>query len=341
VAITLEDVARRAGVSVATASRALRGMSDVGDATRAKVSAAATELGFVGTTFTSRLASGRPATVGVVVPFIDRWFFAEVISAVESTIRTASLDLMLTLFNLRDTTGREIFFRDMPMRGRVDAMVVISLVMPESEVAALQALDVPIGVLGVKTPGAYSTRIDDYEGARKAVRHLISLGHERIAIIGDDPDGPMGFDPPGLRRRGYHTELDAAGLPIDPDLEIYGYFTTAGGAEAAGKLLSLPQRPTAIFCASDEMAWGALKVIRKAGLGIPEDVAVIGFDDHPAAELIDLSTIRQPVTGQAIDVTTRVLEALDFGIAHPEDGDVVLPTELIVRGSTDPAHSTL
>jgi LacI family transcriptional regulator, repressor for deo operon, udp, cdd, tsx, nupC, and nupG len=122
-----------------------------------------------------------------------------------------------------------------------------------------------------------------------------------------------------------------------PRLEVLGYFTVDGGGDAMQALLRLSDRPTAVFAESDEMAYGALRTIRRAGLRVPQDIAVIGFDDQSNAELMDLSTVRQPVAEQALDVTTRLLGF----IADPESepGEVVLPTELVVRGSTDPARS--
>jgi DNA-binding LacI/PurR family transcriptional regulator len=212
-------------------------------------------------------------------------------------------------------------------------------VLEDAEFEALAALSAPVGLLGLARPGFLSTRIDDVAGARTAVRHLIALGHRRIGLIGGDTDDPMRFTPPLHRRDGYRDALREAGVEPDPALEALGYFTVEGGGQAAERLLAVPDRPTALFAESDEMAYGAMRTIRRHGLRIPQDVAVIGFDDHYTAELMDLSTVRQPVAGQAVDITTRLLSAL----AHPDEAaadEVVLPTELIVRGSTDPAAST-
>jgi len=332
--VSIEDVARRAGVSIATVSRALRGLPDVAAATRDRVLEAASELDYVASPFAARLASGRTATVGVVVPFVNRWFFAEVIDGVEAALRTSGFDLLL--YNLGDTEGRARFFDVMPIRKRVDGVLIASLVLDDAEFAALAALSCPVGLLGLERPGFLSTRIDDVAGARAAVRHLLDLGHRRIGLIGGDTDDPMRFTPPLRRRDGYRDALRDAGIEPDPALEVLGYFTIDGGGQAAERLLALPERPTALFAESDEMAYGAMRVIRRAGLRVPEDVAVIGFDDHVNAELMDLSTIRQPVAEQAVDITTRLLSF----IAAPDDvpaEEVVLPTELVVRGSTDPS----
>jgi LacI family transcriptional regulator, repressor for deo operon, udp, cdd, tsx, nupC, and nupG len=332
---SIEDVARRAGVSIATVSRALRGLPDVAAATRDRVLAAAADLNYVASPFAARLASGRTTTVGLVVPFVNRWFFAEVISTVEAALRQAGFDLLL--YNLGDEQGRARFFDVMPMRKRVDGVLVASLVLEDVEFDALTELNRPVGLLGLQREGFLSARIDDVAAARSAVDHLVARGHRRIALIGGDTDDPMAFTPPLHRRDGYRDALTAAGLPVEPELEQLGYFTVEGGREAARRLLAGPERPTAFFAESDEMAYGALREIRAAGLRVPEDVAVIGFDDQPLSELMDLSTIRQPVADQALDVTSRLLTLIaDDGSELPRDPAVVLPTELVVRGSTGP-----
>ncbi|HEY3714041.1 MAG TPA: LacI family DNA-binding transcriptional regulator [Jatrophihabitantaceae bacterium] len=332
---SIEDVAKLAGVSIATVSRSLRGLPDVAAATRDRVLAAARELNYVASPFAARLASGRAATVGVVVPFVHRWYFAEVLGAVENVLGRAGFDLLL--YNLGDHDGRRRFFDLMPVRKRVDAIVFASLVLSDAEADALQSLNVPVGMVGVDRPGVHSTRIDDEEAARSAVRHLVDLGHRRIALIGGDTDDPMRFTPPHHRRVGYLDALREAGIEYDPKLEALGYFTVDGGAAATQILLDRPDRPTALFAESDEMAYGAIRAIRRAGLRVPQDVAVVGFDDHASAELLDLSTVHQPVIEQAEELTTRLLAAIT-------DADItpyvrVLPTELVVRGSTDPSRS--
>jgi DNA-binding LacI/PurR family transcriptional regulator len=334
-AASIEDVARLAGVSIATVSRALRGLPDVAAATRDRVLTAAAELDYVASPFAARLASGRTATVGVVVPFVNRWFFAEVIDGVEAALRKAGFDLLL--YNLGDAEGRDRFFDVMPMRKRVDAVLIASLVLDDAEFEALGALSCPVGLLGLERPGFLSTRIDDVCGAQAAVRHLTSLGHRRIGLIGGDTDDPMSFTPPLRRRDGYRDALAEVGVDPDPALEVLGYFTIDGGGEAANRLLALPDPPTAIFAESDEMAYGAIRAVRRAGLRVPEDVAIVGFDDHVTAALMDLTTIRQPVTEQALDIPARLLAVAAGDEANPTD--VVLPTQLIVRGSTDPAAS--
>jgi DNA-binding LacI/PurR family transcriptional regulator len=163
------------------------------------------------------------------------------------------------------------------------------------------------------------------------VEHLLSLGHRRIALIGGDTDDPMRFTPPHHRGIGYRKAMQAAGITPPEGLERLGYFTVEGGEAAMLHLLQLGERPTAVFAESDEMAYGAIRAIRRSGLRVPEDIAVIGFDDHATADLMDLTTIRQPVGEQGALLAQSLLTAL---VKDSEPTDVVLETELIVRGST-------
>lgn len=332
-AASIEDVAYLAGVSIATVSRALRGLPDVAPTTRARVLAAAETLDYVASPFAARLATGRTATIGAILPFVNRWFFGEVLAGAESVLRDADYDLLL--YNLDDVAGRDRFFTQMPVRRRVDGILVISMLLSDHELAALMALGVPLAMVGNGAAGAHSVHIDDTAGARAAVEHLLGLGHTRIGLIGGRLDDPLRFTAAEDRHEGYLQALAEAGIPRTPGLEAIGYVTVDGGEEAMTSLLGLAQRPTAVFVESDDMAYGAMRAIRRAGLRIPEDVAVIGFDDHVTAELLDLSTVRQPVQEQGAGAARALLDAIADPSATPRE--LVLATRLIVRNSTDPS----
>jgi LacI family transcriptional regulator, repressor for deo operon, udp, cdd, tsx, nupC, and nupG len=330
---SLDDVANRAGVSAATVSRALRGLPGVAEGTRARVLATAAELAYVISPSASRLASGRTRTVGLVVPYVNRWFFSQVITGFEEQLRLAGYDLLL--YNLGDDAGRERFFAQMPLRRRVDAVLVLCLPMSEAEVAILRSLDVPLGIVGAEVDGFVSVRIDDLAGASSAVQHLVNLGHRDIGLISAGTDVPMHFTAPVERRRAYLDVLAAAGIDYDHRLESLGDFTTAGGERAMSVLLGRPRQPTAVFALSDEMAFGAMKAIRRAGLRVPRDISVIGFDDHDMADLLDLTTIAQPVLAQGQQAGRMLMSSMTAG-ARPTTTSVVFPTTLVVRGSTAP-----
>jgi DNA-binding LacI/PurR family transcriptional regulator len=331
----IEAVARLAGVSTATVSRALRGLPNVAADTRARVLDAARELDYVSSPSASRLASGQTRSVGVVMPYIGRYFFGQVLAGAEHVLREAGYDVLL--YALPDQDARADFFGRMPLRRRVDAVLIITLPLTESQVAQFMALGVPIGAVGMSLPGVSSVRIDDVAAARAATNHLINLGHERIAMIGGGVSEaePNPFTTPEDRTLGYRGALESAGLPHVPEYEMDGRYTSVGGEQAMGQLLSLRTPPTAVFAQSDRMAVGALHALRWAGLSCPEDISVVGFDDHEVAAPMDLTTIAQPMPDQGAVAARHLLESL----AGKEPKEVVLPTRLVLRASTSPPGS--
>ena len=334
-AADIADVARRAGVSTATVSRALRGLPNVAQDTRARVMTAAAELDYVITPSASRLASGQTHSIGVVVPFLGRWFFGQVLSGAEEVLRAAGYDVLL--FALPHDDARAEFFARMPLRRRVDGVLVLTLPLMSSELATLDALGVPLAAVGVTAPGFSSVCIDDVAGARAAVAHLANLGHQRIAMIGGDSAEPGPFLVPHDRARGYREALASAGLELLPGYEIDGRFTFSGGEAAMADLLALPQPPTAVFVQSDEMAVGAMRAIRLAGLTCPGDVSIVGFDDHELAAMVDLSTISQPVHEQGRIAAQLLLDGIGGGAPVQR----ALPTRLVLRASTAPPGGRL
>ncbi|MGP4114606.1 LacI family DNA-binding transcriptional regulator [Streptomyces sp. 4N509B] len=335
-AASIMDVARRAGVSTATVSRALRGLPNVSDATRKRVLKAAAELSYAVSPHASNLATGRTGTVGVVLPFVDRWFYSRVVAGIDSVLRANDLDLLL--YNLGDARVHERFFTRMPLRRRVDAVIVLNLPLSKDEAEALVSMEVPIAVLGTRIPGCWQVSIDNAEGASTAVRHLINLGHRRIGMITGALNDPRGFTTPIVRQHAYRAVLAQAGIPHEAELEAPGGFDISEGAAAMAKLLSLPDPPTAVFAESDQMAFGALRMLGRMGLRAPDDVSVIGFDDHETAELLDLTTIAQPVTYQGELLARQILDALSGASEQPTR--VVVPTRLVVRGTTGSARAT-
>jgi LacI family repressor for deo operon, udp, cdd, tsx, nupC, and nupG len=325
----LDDVARLAGVSAATVSRALRGVPGVAERTRTRVLAAAAELGYAISPTASSLATGRTGTVGVIVPYVDRWYFSRIISGVERVLREAGLSLLL--YNLGDDAGRARFFAGLPLRRRVDAVLVLALPLSDAERELLLNLGTPLVTVGTEEPGADSVGIDDHGAAVTAMRHLVQLGHRRIGFVGEGAPVPLGFTTP-LRRLAAYREVCPE---PDPAFETAGRFTVAGGERAMATLLGLPRRPTAVFAASDEMAFGALRTLRRAGLRVPEDVSVLGFDDHDLADLLELSTVAQPVAELGARAGHRVLARLSG--EKVSQSRTIVGTHLVLRGSTAPA----
>jgi DNA-binding LacI/PurR family transcriptional regulator len=238
----------------------------------------------------------------------------------------------------------------------VDALLVVALPLQVPERELLQALDLPLACVAESMPDVHVEGIDNVAAARLAVRHLLDLGHRRIASVGGDSAGHLAFGIPDLRSRGYRQEMADAGL-LDAGVlagdghgewEADGGYTAAGGERAVAELLTRTPRPTAVFCHSDEMAFGALRAIRHAGLTCPDDISVIGFDDHELAVTWDLTTIAQPVAEQGAAAVRHVVRTLagpfrgasaDASAGESADGRVQHPVRLVIRSTTAAATS--
>lgn len=324
-AVNLADVARLAGVSPATASRALGGHQHVAAATRERVRRVAEELSYVVSPDASRLAGGRTGRVAALVPHLDRWYFAAVLDGLAGALRSAGLDLLVSLVG--GAADRADQLRRVPGRREVDAVVALAFAVDEWDGTGGTLVTV-----GGPTNGGHFVTIDDVGAGRQAVDHLLHLGHTRIAMIEAlDPD-QRDAEPAG-RRLAYEEGLAEAGLPVDPDLVATVDWGGEEGADAMARLLGLRHPPTAVYAHSDEVALGAVRTLRRAGLRIPADVSVIGIDDHPLAALTDLTTVHQPVREQGALAGHMVATALSGGDPGP---GIVLPTRLVVRGSTGP-----
>lgn len=332
--ITIRDVAQAAGVSTATVSRALRGLANVDEQTRTRVERAAAELDYVISPSASRLASGRTGSVAVITPYIARWYFSTVLSGVESTLQSAGMDLLLMTVSNPDAQYR---LPPAPrLRRRVDGVLVIAIPTDDPQLADVINLGLPTSLIGVSVGDTPSVKIDDVHAGRMATQHLINLGHQRIGLISAAP-GRTRFTAEFDRHEGFVEAMQEAGLPLVPNYEVPGYFTTTGGEQAMTELLAQRERPTAVFCMSDEMAFGAMRALRSHGLQPGRDVSLVGVDGHDMSELLELTTIEQPVH----DMGRIAAEALLVQV-NSDDGidakSIVLPTRLVVRGSTAPVN---
>lgn len=330
------DVADRAGVSASTVSRSLRGLPNVAPATRERVARAAEELAYVASPAASGLASGRTTTVGIVVPFITRWFFMRVVQGAEAVLRAAGYDLLL--HNLRDAEGRERFFHRLPLDRKVDGMVLVDLALQPDEQARLQALGVPVTVVGGDAIGVGAVGIEDASGVRTAVQHLAELGHREVGMVCGNAAPGLGFAVPGHRRESFLRAVAHAGLATSSEWLVSADWGIDGGAQATERLLAGQRVPTALLAESDEVAFGALRALREAGVDVPGEMSVIGFDDHEMAGVVNLTTVSQPVLEQGAAAAALLLDAMD-GRADPF-ARVIMPTHLVVRGSTSPPGAT-
>ncbi len=307
-------------------------MPGVSAPTRDRIKKLADELSYVVSPEASGLSSGTTGRVAVVVPTINLWFFSTMLAGIEGVLRDADMDVLI--YHVEGADERSRFFERLPARRKVDAVIVIALPVPENEVDRLDLLGVHVVVAGGAIRNYPHVRIDDVEVGHQAVRHLIDLGHRRIAMIRTvDHEGAL-WAADLARSQGYREALQSADIAQVPGHMVTVRWGIDGGARAMEQLLALDDPPTAVFAYSDEVAMGALHTLRRARLAVPDQMSIIGVDDHPMSGLNDLTTIHQPVEEQGA-VAGRLAMDLLHG-RESSDLHVTLATTLIARGSTGP-----
>ena len=341
---TIVDVARAAGVSVATVSRALRGLDRVSPNTREKVRRVADELHYVASPTATSLASGRTRIVGVIVPFVSRWYFASMVSAIGKALREREYQVLL--FDLE----QEVFGARLPLTRtmlwkRVDGVISINIPMSPEELELLSGLHVPVVSVGHHLDNRSSVGIDDGAAARTAVTHLLELGHRDIAYIGAAIEASALNETPRSRMAAVVAAMTDAGAPLRPEWVLRSDWTAENARDLARGLLTPEgsRPPTAIVCGSDEIAFGVHVAAQELGMRIPDDLSIVGIDDHPLSGLFSLTTVRQDIRGQADRAVTLLLDelvtAVELGSQTPDDErHLTIATELVVRGSTAPIH---
>ncbi|WP_422784960.1 LacI family DNA-binding transcriptional regulator [Psychromicrobium lacuslunae] len=310
----------------------MRGLPRVSPQTRARILAIATEMGYVASSAASGLATGRTRTIGVLAPYVSRWFFSRAIEGVDLVLQQNQYNLML--INLGGYGGgRERLFEHTMLRKQIDALVVLCLALLPSELEHLHLTEIPLIAVGGPVKGFHQVCIDDYQAAKLATQHLIELGHQRIAqVLGEDKN-ELNFEVPKLRDKAFEETLVNSGLRFRPEWEVDGEFTVAGGVSAARRLFDAPgEQPTAIFCASDEMALGVMMEAQRRGIRVPQDLSVIGIDNHEFSAAAGLTTVAQDPVEQGRLAAEMLLNEL----AGKADAvrSVAAPFQLVKRGST-------
>lgn len=329
----IKDVAERSGLSIATVSRALSGKGNVSARSRERAQRAAADLGFVLSYHASSLASGRNHNVGVVVPAVRPWFYSAVVDGASAALQDAGYDLTLYCVD-EGHDRRHSVLNDFLLRKRVDAVIAVSLELTQAEIQQLLAIHRPIVGIGGPLAGASTIRIDDAGIAGAATRHLINLGHTKIAHMTGDPAYQRDFRLPATRQAGFEAAMRDAGLPVRPEWVVSADFTIQGAYASARQLLGAsPERPTAVFAASDEMAIGTILAAREFGLRVPYDLSVVGIDGHELGEVFGLTTIDQDPRGQGELAVKRLLAGLEGDVAEAP-ADTEYPTRFVVRSST-------
>jgi len=332
--ITIRDLARRAGVSVATVSRVFNNYPDVSEATKAKVMALAAEMGFRPSAAARTLKTRRSNVVGVF--FNDHMdsdlmhpFFQEVIVGFKRRVGAAGYDLLL--FSTMPPGDGDDAFVKAARHHRVDGVVVMGADPGAPAVHRLAASGIPCMAVDIDLSGKRAGYVmsDNPEGARLAVRHLHELGHRRIATI----TGLLSTRPGHDRLVGYRDALQALDLPYRPEYVRDGDFSRPSGQTAMHDLLALPEPPTAVFAAGDIMAIGAMRAAHERGLVLPRDLAVVGFDDIQLAAMVHpaLTTIRQDKEGLGAAAAEGLVAMIEDPDCPPPQ--VTLPVALVVRES--------
>jgi LacI family transcriptional regulator, repressor for deo operon, udp, cdd, tsx, nupC, and nupG len=335
--VSIDDVAARAQVSTATVSRALRGLPRVSEVTRAKVLAVAEEMGYVPSPSASGLASGRTKTVGVLVPFVDRWYFGHAIEGIDQVLRDNGYNLLL--FSLGGYThGQKRSFTESMVRKQIDGLLVLSLGLSDEELYQLHHTDIPLLSVGGPVEGCAGVYIDDIAATTAAMDHLIGLGHRKIGYLHGGVEDQRNFRVPALRTVAFSAAMDRAGLQLRQEWSVPGDFTVAEGVRAASAIFDAPgEMPTAIFCGSDEMALGLIFEAQRRGIRIPEELSVVGIDDHDFSPPAGLTTVGQKPWEHGRAAARLVLAEL-AGKPNPAR-EKIMPFELIVRRSTAPPRA--
>ncbi len=332
---SIKDVARVAGVSTATVSRALATPDKVAEPTRNKVMSAVVETGYVANAMARNLRRRRTNTVVVLVPDISNPFYSNIIQGIERIAHSHQYRILLG--DIQEQAEREQAYVNLVMQKQADGVISLSRSLP-FELAVDQSEPDPHWpplVMACEYYGPIDVpvvRIDNRAAAHEAAQHLLQLGHRRIAYI----DGPEEFPICAERRAGYEQALEEAGISADSQIEVQGDFSLRSGAEAMNLLLGREGRPEAVFVANDEMAIGAIKAIKSVGLSVPADISVVGFDDIRFADYCDppLTTIHQPRNRIGENLMQVMLGVLAG--EPPVDHEILLPYQLVVRESTAP-----
>ncbi len=332
--VTLADVAKVAGVSVMTASRALSGEGYASDETRAKVQAAAKQLGYTPNALARMMKGGKTNVIGVVVNDLSSAVVNCFVTALSEEVRKFDMDLFIynSLGDMGGGKGRRV---SQLLHGLWDGLVYVLPRMTDDYLETLEKSSSPIILVNYFRHETSLPVVcgDNVNGAHDAVTHLLELGHRRIGFI----RGSAYTGQSDVRERGYLAALADAGIKADPALVYPGNFNEQSGLEGGRHLLQLAEPPTAIFAANDAMAQGAMNAIREKNLRIPEDFSIIGFDDIPAASMTQppLTTLRHPFEAMAQATVQELVRRIRGEPGRRQR--IEFPSEFVVRESTGPA----
>jgi DNA-binding LacI/PurR family transcriptional regulator len=329
---TIYDVARLAGVSTATVSRALNGTAAIAASTRAAIDDAVEQLGYRPNPIARSLVTKSTQTIALLLPDITNPFYAELVAGAQELL--LERDQAMLLCTTAGDPEQEARYLRLLRAKHVDGALVDGLVLPSERIAAFVEDGFPIVCLDRDVDSSLIplVQVDNRLGARLATEHLLSLGHTRIAHVGGPPDERISHE----RRGGYRDALASAGIATDPTIETSGDFVEQGGHAAMQRLLESGARFSAVFCANDLSAMGALNAILSSGRKVPLDLSLVGFDDLRLAPYTSpgLTTIHQPAFEIAQHATELLLQLIRG--KSPKTMLHLFTPSLVVRGSTGP-----
>ena len=335
---TISDVARRAGVSAMTVSRVINGSGHTSPEARARVEQAIAELGYVPNAVARHLRSKRSKTIGLVITDITNPFFTSIARGAEDVAGPHGFGVLFC--NTDESEADEVAYVSMLLERQIDGVLLVPASASSRSLKLLRDRHVPVVVLDrrVRAPRVDVVRGDSEGGAYGLVRHLVSLGHRRIAALAGPRDVSTSID----RVEGYQRALAEVGVPLDEDLVRFGGYQEAAGHAMAREVLAVADPPTAIFAGNNFIAAGVLAALRECGLRVPDDISLVAFDDLPSAWNADpfLTVAVQPAYDLGRRAAELLLTRLQRGEASP-GREVVLPVELLVRRSSGPPQHGL
>ncbi len=335
--ITIRDVAKKAGVGVGTVSRVLNQSILVSEETRTRVMQVIEELDFRPNPAARKLSSGKSLSIAVVVPFFTRPGFSIRLNGVVSVLSSSPYDLII--YNVDSLALRKNFFLNLPRKDVVDGILFLSLPPFDDEAEILAKMEQPIVLVDSEHPlldHFHQVRVDDVQGGYIAGKHLLDLGHRRIAFLSDYMETPFNFQSAARRYQGFCKALSEYGVDHKKLTILEGEHDRLEAREMAKVLLSAANPPTAIFATSDTQAVGVLEAARQLSINVPKELSVIGFDDIDLADIMGLTTIRQMLFksgSRGIELLLDILDHKPFQPIHE-----TLKIELIQRGSTSECH---
>jgi DNA-binding LacI/PurR family transcriptional regulator len=334
-ATTIHDVARVAGVGIGTVSRVINNSANVKPLTREKVQAAIAQLNYRPSPIARSMISKRTGSVGVIAPFFTRFFFIEVLRGVESALARLGQDLVL--YSVEANAQRDRYFAEIPARGKVDGLLILSLIPAATFAHDFCEKRYPVVLIDAYSPLLTSVVINNIEGARHAVRLLIDKGHRHIGFINGIIEGNFKFNQANDRLIGLHRALGEAGLLFEPEYALTAEWSREGGRSAALQLLSQKKRPSAIFAASDIQAVGVLEAARMLDIAVPAELSIVGYDGIELSELLELTTVQQPMQYMGKLGVEELMERIE----HPDQPPklIRLNTVLIERRTTAAAST--